>query len=159
IPGQSIPRGDIPAKAAGGEAYVQDIPMPGMDQTRVILPPRLQATIKAVQDASIEKLPGVLKGHRDGNLLAVMAARESQSAVAMNALAAATTWTEQETLPEQGRFFDYLKSLPAKNDVVLNRSASVATDGKTLSATFKRPYQMHGSIGPSCAIAQFNEDA
>src|SRR5436305_774700 len=36
-------------------------------------------------------------------------------------------------------------------------AATVPPGGKTLSATFKRPYQMHGSIGPSCAIAQFND--
>ena len=28
---------------------------------------------------------------------------------------------------------------------------------KTLSARYTRPYQMHGSIGPSCAVAQFDD--
>ncbi|MGC2715548.1 MAG: molybdopterin cofactor-binding domain-containing protein, partial [Pseudolabrys sp.] len=52
-----------------------------------------------------------------------------------------------------------LKSLPARNDVILNRVGPIPSGGKILSATFKRPYQMHGSIGPSCAIAQFKDDA
>ena len=47
-----------------------------------------KATIGAVDTAKVEKLPGVLKVHRDGNFLAVIAGREYQAVVAMNALAA-----------------------------------------------------------------------
>src|SRR5450830_1520441 len=68
---------------------------------------------------AVEKLPGVLKIHRDGNFLAVITEREYQAVVAMNALAAATTWVESETLPDQNTIYDYLKYLPAKNDVIL----------------------------------------
>ena len=155
--GQSVARVDIPAKVTGGEAYVQDMRMPGMVHARIVVPPSPKATVSAVDIAMIEKLPGVLKVHRDGNFLAVIAEREYQSLVAMNALAAATTWAEQETLPNPSTIYEYLKSLPAKNDVILNRKAATPSGGKTLSATFKRPYQMHGSIGPSCAIAQFKD--
>ena len=155
--GQSVARVDIPAKVTGGEAYVQDMRMPGMVHARIVVPPSLKATISAVDTAMVEKLPGVLKVHRDGNFLAVIAEREYQAVVAMNALAAATTWAEQETLPDPNTIYDYLKSLPARNDVILNRAAAIPPGGKTLSATFKRPYQMHGSIGPSCAIAQFKD--
>ena len=155
--GQSVARVDIPAKVTGGEAYVQDMRMPGMVHARIVVPPSPKATISAVDTTMIEKLPGVLKVHRDGNFLAVIAEREYQSVVAMDALAAATTWAEQETLPNPSTIYEYLKSLPAKNDVILNREAATPSGGKTLSATFKRPYQMHGSIGPSCAIAQFKD--
>jgi CO/xanthine dehydrogenase Mo-binding subunit len=159
IVGRPIARIDIPAKVTGGEAYVQDMRMPGMVHARIIVPPSPKATISAVDAAKVEKLPGVLKVYRDGNFLAVIAEREYQAVVAMNALAAATTWVENETLPDSKAIYDYLKSLPSKNDVVLNRAAAVPSGGKTLSATFKRPYQMHGSIGPSCAIALFKDDA
>src|SRR5207245_9266189 len=30
---------------------------------------------------------------------------------------------------------------------------------QTIEATYKRPYQAHGSIGPSCAVAQFVDGA
>ena len=159
IVGQPIARVDIPAKVTGGVAYVQDMRMPGMVHARIVVPPSPKATISAVDTAKVEKLPGVLKIHRDGNFLAVIAEREYQAVVAMNALAAATTWVENETLPDPKTIYDYLKSLPSKNDVILNRTAAVPPGGKTLSATFKRPYQMHGSIGPSCAIALFKDDA
>ena len=159
IVGQSIARVDIPAKVTGGEAYIQDMRMPDMVHARIIVPPSLKATISAIDTATVEKLPGVLKVHRDGNFLAVIAAREYQAVVAMNALAAATTWAELETLPDPNTIYEHLKSLPARNDVILNRVGPIPSGGKILSATFKRPYQMHGSIGPSCAIAPFKDDA
>ena len=159
IVGQSVARVDIPAKVTGGEAYIQDMRMPDMVHARIIVPPSLKATISAIDTATVEKLPGVLKVHRDGNFLAVIAAREYQAVVAMNALAAATTWAELETLPDPNTIYEHLKSLPARNDVILNRVGPIPSGGKILSATFKRPYQMHGSIGPSCAIAQFKDDA
>ena len=159
IVGQSIARVDIPAKVTGGEAYIQDMRMPDMVHARIIVPPSLKATISAIDTATVEKLPGVLKVHRDGNFLAVIAAREYQAVVAMNALAAATTWAELETLPDPNTIYEHLKSLPARNDVILNHVGPIPSGGKILSATFKRPYQMHGSIGPSCAIAQFKDDA
>ena len=33
-----------------------------------------------------------------------------------------------------------------------------AAEAKTLKATFTRPYLLHGSIGPSCAVAQWADD-
>ena len=158
IVGQSIARVDIPAKVTGGEAYIQDMRMADMVHARIIVPPSLKATISAIDTATVEKLPGVLKVHRDGNFLAVIAAREYQAVVAMNALAAATTWAELETLPDPNTIYEHLKSLPARNDVILNHVGPIPSGGKILSATFKRPYQMHGSIGPSCAIAQFKDE-
>lgn len=159
IVGQPVARVDIPAKVTGGQAYVQDMRMPGMVHARIVAPPSPKATVSGVDTAKVEKLPGVLKIHRDGNFLAVIAEREYQAVVAMNALAAATTWAERETLPDQKTIYDYLRSLPARSDVILNRAAATPPGGKSLAATFKRPYQMHGSIGPSCAIALFKDDA
>jgi len=158
VVGQPVPRVDIPGKVTGGEAYVQDMRMPGMVHARIVVPPSPKATIQSIDAASVEKLPGVLKVHRDGNFLAIITEREYQAVVASNALAAATTWIEKETLPDRATIYEYLKSLPAKDEVILKRGESPATGGKTLVATFKRPYQMHGSIGPSCAIAQFQDD-
>src|SRR5438046_475820 len=73
IVGQSIARVDIPAKVSGGEAYVQDMRLPGMVHARIVVPPSAKATIRSLDAAAIEKLPGVVKVYRNGNFLAVIA--------------------------------------------------------------------------------------
>jgi len=157
--GQSVPRVDIPAKVTGGAAYVQDMRLPGMVHARVVRPPSYGAQLIECETSAVEKLPGVVKIVRDGNFLAVVAEKEFQSIKAMNALAAATKWKETASLPKQDDLLAVLTSLPSQNTTIFERGNASATGQKTIEATYTRPYQAHGSIGPSCAVAQFVDGA
>jgi len=157
--GQSVPRVDIPAKVTGGAAYVQDMRLPGMVHARVVRPPSYDAQLTECDTSAVEKLPGVVKIVRDGNFLAVVAEKEFQSIKAMNALAAATKWKETASLPKQDDLLAVLTSLPSQNTTIFERGNASATGQKTIEATYTRPYQAHGSIGPSCAVAQFVDGA
>jgi CO/xanthine dehydrogenase Mo-binding subunit len=70
----------------------------------------------------------------------------------MRALAAAARWEEKPTLPDQAALYRTLQEMPSQEGVVAEAQAAVGAPAKTLEATFSRPYQMHGSIGPSCAV-------
>lgn len=153
VMGKPVPRVDIPAKVTGGAAYVQDLRLPGMVHARAIRPPRYGATLLSVDTAAVEAMPGVLKIVRDGSYLAVVAAGEWQAVTAMRALQAAAVWSEGERLPTQATIFETLQALPAQDTVILDRKADLAPSVRTLRARFLRPYGMHGSIGPSCAVA------
>ena len=153
--GRSVRRVDIPAKVGGGAAFVQDVRLPGMLHARVVRPPSYRATLLRVDTRPIEKLPGVRVVHRDGNYLAVIAEREYQALSAMHALATAATWNETPTLPEPDKLFEWLASAPAEEVPVLGGTGSLPRDSRVLEATYRRGYQMHGSIGPSCAVALF----
>ena len=157
--GQSVPRVDIPAKVTGGAAYVQDMRLPGMVHARVVRPPSYGAQLTECDTSTVEKLPGVVKIVRDGNFLAVVAEKEFQSIKAMNALAAATKWKETASLPKQDDLLAVLTSLPSQNTTIFERGNASAAGQKTIEATYTRPYQAHGSIGPSCAVAQFVDGA
>ena len=157
--GQSVPRVDIPAKVTGGAAYVQDMRLPGMVHARIVRPPSYGAQLTECETSAVEKLPGVVKIVRDGNFLAVVAEKEFQSIKAMNALAAATKWKETASLPKQDDLLAVLTSLPSQNTTIFERGNASATGQKTIEATYTRPYQAHGSIGPSCAVAQFVDGA
>jgi len=157
--GQSVPRVDIPAKVTGGAAYVQDMRLPGMVHARIVRPPSYGAQLTECDTSAVEKLPGVVKIVRDGNFLAVVAEKEFQSIKAMNALAAATKWKETASLPKQDDLLAVLTSLPSQNTTIFERGNASATGQKTIEATYTRPYQAHGSIGPSCAVAQFVDGA
>jgi len=151
--GRPQPRVDIPAKVAGGQAYVHDVRLPGMVHARVVRPPSYGATLASVEASGVEKMPGVVKIVRDGNFLAVVARREFQAIKAMRKLAAAARWNEQPRLPNQADLAQAVLALPARDFVILDRRQENVAAAKKLEATFTRPYQMHGSIGPSCAVA------
>jgi nicotinate dehydrogenase subunit B len=154
VMGRSVPRVDIPAKVTGGAAYVQDMRLSGMVHARIVRPPGYGAQLTDCDTAAIEKMPGVVKVIRDGNFLAVVATREFQAVKAMRALSAAAKWRETPSLPRQDDLFGVLTSLPSQDSTIFQRSDASAVGQKTIEASYTRPYQSHGSIGPSCAVAQ-----
>jgi len=159
VMGKPIPRVDIPAKVTGGAAYVQDMRLSGMVHARIVRPPSYGAQLTDCDTSAIEKLPGVVKVVRDGNFLAVVAKKEFQSVKAMNALAAVAKWKETPSLPKQDDLLAVLTGLPSQDSTIFERSNPSAVGQKTIEATYTRPYQSHGSIGPSCAVAQFVDGA
>lgn len=159
IVGKPMARVDIPAKVTGGAAYVQDLRLPGMVHARVVRPPSYGARLRELRTAEVEKMPGVLRVVRDGSFVAVVAEREFEAILAMRALEAAAHWVEPATLPGQADLFSYLQKLPAEVIVDLDRQAGGSPGARSIEASYRRPYQMHGAIGPSCAVSLFKDGA
>jgi nicotinate dehydrogenase subunit B len=155
--GQSVPRVDIPAKVTGGAAYVQDMRLPGMMHARIARPPSYGAELTGCDTSAVEKMPGVVKVIRDGNFLAVVAAKEFQAIKAMKVLSTVATWKENARLPRQDDLASMLTSLPAQTTTIFERHDPSVSGDRTIEATYTRPYQSHGSIGPSCAVAQLTD--
>ncbi|HUB15215.1 MAG TPA: molybdopterin cofactor-binding domain-containing protein [Acetobacteraceae bacterium] len=154
----NVPRVDIPAKATGGQAFVQDMRLPGMLHARVVRPPHPGARLAALDTSAVAVMPGVTQVVQDGSFVAVVARQEFQAIKAMRALEAGARWQAAAgTLPPQADIFAHLASLPAQDISVLNRGTPPSGTAKMLSARYTRPYQMHGSIGPSCAVAQLRD--
>jgi nicotinate dehydrogenase subunit B len=153
--GKSIPRQDIPRKFTGGAAYVQDIRMPGMVFGRVVRPPSPGAKLESVDESLVKKIPGVVAVVRDGNFLAVAAEREEQAIKARAALAKGAVWKESATLPPSGdALYEHMVARGVPAQVMLDKSGGGAP-AKTLEARYTRPFQAHGSLGPSCSVAQW----
>jgi nicotinate dehydrogenase subunit B len=159
VMGQPIPRVDIPAKVTGGAAYIQDLRLPGMVHARIVRPPSYGAELTACDVGPIEKLPGVVRVVRDGNFLAVVAEKEFQAVKAMNALSAVAKWKETASLPKQDDLPRVLTGLPSQDKIIFQQSDPASVGRKTFEASYTRPYQSHGSIGPSCAVAQLIDGA
>jgi nicotinate dehydrogenase subunit B len=154
VMGQPVPRLDIPAKVTGGAAYVQDMRLPGMVHARIVRPPSYGAQLTACDISATEKMPGVVKVVRDGNFLAVVAQKEFQAIKAMRVLSLAAQWQETASLPKQDDLLRVLTDLPSQDSTIFRHNDPSAVGAKTIEATYTRPYQSHGSIGPSCAVAQ-----
>jgi nicotinate dehydrogenase subunit B len=156
--GKSVPRRDIPSKVTGGRSYVQDVRLPGMVYGRVVRPPSYRAQLVSFDEAAIKAMPGVVAVTRDGSFLAVAAEREEQAIKAAQALRASAKWTEAADLPPpMPALYDHLQRMPAQDMVINQKVAAAPAGGKVVSydATYRRPYQAHASMAPSCAVAQF----
>jgi CO/xanthine dehydrogenase Mo-binding subunit len=159
IVGKPMPRPDVPAKVTGTNRYVHDFTLPGMLHGRVIRPPTIGAELVSVDESSVGHLPGV-KVVRIKNFLAVVAEDEWTCVRAMSAIKA--QWSDWNGLPEQGELIAALRagpfvkeeSLVKKGDADVQRPA----DAIALKATYFWPNQTHGSIGPSCAVADVTAD-
>lgn len=150
--GTDTPRTDLLAKVTGGMAFVQDLRLPDMLHARVVRPPSYSATLTALRAEGVSSLPGVVQVVRNGSFLAVAAEREEQAIRAAEALREAAQWRENETLPGDDALFSHLRREAGLRQQPDGRS------GRRLASTYEIPYRMHGSIGPSCAVAQFTDE-
>jgi nicotinate dehydrogenase subunit B len=158
--GKSQPRLDIPDKVTGKFTYMQDFALPGMYHGRVVRPPAVGATLLNVDETSIADIPGVVKVVRQENFLGVVAETEWAAIKASRRLAA--TWSEWVGLPSRVELWDYVRRTKIVKDDVTSHtgdSGKALEEAKQrLAATYDFAIHTHGSIGPSCAVAQFDGD-
>jgi CO/xanthine dehydrogenase Mo-binding subunit len=158
--GKSVPRDDIPDKVSGKFTYMHDFRVPGMLHGRVIYPPGTGAKLESVDESSIKRIPGVVKVVRDGNFLGVVAQSEWAAIKAAETLK--VNWSKKETLPDQAKLWDYVRQSKVAKDEVTSNTGNVAgpmgaDDSKVMKATYDFAIHTHGSIGPSCAVAEFKD--
>jgi nicotinate dehydrogenase subunit B len=152
--GSSVTRLDMAAMATGQLEYVQNVRVPGMLHGAVVRPPSVGATLVSVDEASVRAMPGVVKVVVKNNFVGVVAAKPWQAMQAAAALKA--TWKDGAALPPQREFYDYLRRQPSRDALVVNSKDVDEMLGKAptvVRATYFHPYQMHGSMGTSCAVA------
>jgi CO/xanthine dehydrogenase Mo-binding subunit len=155
--GTSVPRLNIPDKAFGRPHFVHDLELPAMLHGRVLRPPSPAATLRSLDDARARALPGVVAIVRDGSFVGVLAEREEVAVKALERLSAAAAWDERETLPDAAALGAWLRAQPVETKVVDERgAASAAAGARTVQARYTKPYLAHASIGPSCAVAQWD---
>jgi nicotinate dehydrogenase subunit B len=165
--GQSVPRVDLPAKATGELVYVHDVRVPGMLHGRVVRPPYagvdagafVGTSLIAVDEASVRDIPGLVAVVRIGDFVGVVAEREE------NAIKAATqlkvSWKPAPTLPDLRDIETALRANPSVPRTLIDKGdvdQAIAGAAKPMPRTYLWPYQMHASIGPSCAVADYQDD-
>ena len=160
VVGQPLKRPDLGAKVTGRHVYMQDFKLPGMMHGRVIRPPAIGATLVEVDASSIAAIP-LAKVVRIGNFLGVIAADEWAAVRAARELKA--RWTGGGGLPGNEGLIDAIRQAPvAAEETIASRgdaANALKTAAKTLRATYFWPPQTHGSIGPSCAVADLRDGA
>lgn len=162
IVGTSMPRIDLPPKFTGEHTYVQDVRVPGMLHGRVVRPPVVNSKPASIDESSIRNIPGIVKVVQQESFLGVVAETEWAAIQASRALK--VTWsTPLEKLPANKEELEtYLKTAkvvinanPVKKG---NAEEALSRASKTFQAAYHWPFQMHGMLGPSCAVADVQGD-
>jgi CO/xanthine dehydrogenase Mo-binding subunit len=132
-----------------------------MLHARMIRPTGLGGKLLSVDDAAARKVNGFVMVVRKQDFLAVVCKTEWAAVKAARALK--TTWDTPNSMPLQAHLYTYWRNLPvAKNEAVIKTGdavAALAGSAKRIKATYDFAPHTHGSMGPSCAVADFKDGA
>lgn len=167
IVGTPSKRVDIPGKATGALTFVHDMRIEGMAHGRVVRPPYagmdsgdfVGTSLIGIDRRSIDHLPGIIAVVTEGDFIGIVAEREEIAELAMHLL-----HVEWKPVPSLGAMDDlaaaisaqpsHARELQDKGDI----DTALAGAAHPMDRTYVWPYQMHASIGPSCAVADWTKD-
>jgi CO/xanthine dehydrogenase Mo-binding subunit len=163
--GVGVPRVDLPAKVRGEPSFVHDLRLPGLRHARVIRPPRPGATL--VDAGLAPSLPDHVDVVQRGSFLAVVADREADAVRGAEFAHRYSTWDGGDEVPpgldDPARMAANVRSTTAIVGgfaVVDDPVPPLAHDDAAhlVEAEYTKPFVLHGSIGPSAAVAHLDGD-
>jgi nicotinate dehydrogenase subunit B len=152
--GKPIPSLDRTALMTGQFEFVHHVRVPGMLHGRVVRPPEMGATVAHVDQESVRNVRGLVTVVVRKDFVGVVAETQYQATLAARQLA--VRWNPGPELPPQKDFFDHLQKQPAHDALSVDSKdvdARLAGASSVIRARYTYPYQMHGSVGASCAVA------
>jgi len=150
---------DRAALMTGQFEFLHHFHVDGMVHGRVVRPPEMGATVAHVDEQSVHDLPGLMKVVVRKDFVGVVAQTQYQAVVAARKLV--VRWNPGPSLPAQKTFFEHLQGQPAHDVLSVDSrdvEAQLAAAGTLVQARYTYPYQMHGSVGASCAVADVKAD-
>src|ERR1700723_1591359 len=158
--GKPIPSLDRADLMTGKFEFVHHVRIPGMLHGRVVRPPEMGATLVHIDEQSVRSVPGLVKVVVRKNFVGVVAETQYQAGLAARKLA--VQWNPGPGLPPQNGFFDSLRKQPSHDVVSVDSrdtDAQLAAANRVMRARYTYPYQMHGSVGASGAVADVKPES
>jgi CO/xanthine dehydrogenase Mo-binding subunit len=159
ILGSPAPRAEIPDLVTGRFEFVHNVRVPGMVHGRVVRPPAVGARLVRVDEESIQDSPGLVKVVVKKDFVGVVAEKPWQATKAAEKLTC--EWSPAPRLVSQRELYEHLRQKTPTSDRLVVDSGDVeetlAGADRIVSATYRHPYQMHGSVGSSCAVADVRD--
>jgi CO/xanthine dehydrogenase Mo-binding subunit len=152
--GKPVPSLDRVALMTGRFEFLHHFHVEGMLHGRVVRPPEMGATVAHVDEQSVRDLPGLVKVVVRKDFVGVVAQTQYEAVVAARKLV--VRWNPGPSLPDQKTFFKHLQGQPSHDVLSVDSrdvEAQLAAAGGVVRARYTYPYQMHGSVGASCAVA------
>ena len=160
--GKSPRRDDIPAKVNGTQRWAVDMKVPGMLHARNVRPPLVGATLKAIDEASVKDVPGLVKVVSRGNYVAVVCEREEQAIRAARQLKCEWAPPASAPFPASEELFTFMRAAtPSSSNepsVTGDVAAAIAGAATVIEAHYDVPFQGHTAFGPAHALADPSKD-
>jgi hypothetical protein len=120
----------------------------------------MKAKLESFDDSPCKGVAGYLGAVRVGDFLAVTAKTEWGAIRASRLIN--TKWSAWAGLPDQAKLMEWVRSVKVNKNEEFQKAGNVAEafaqpGMKVVSASYDWPVQTHGSLGPSCAIAEFKD--
>lgn len=158
--GTPVPRVEIPAMVTGRFEFVHNVRLPGMLHGCVVRPRVANPSLVAVDRRSVDGMPGLVDVVVRKQFVGVVAEKPWQAIQAAARLK--VEWASSAPLPPQDEFHERLRSQTPTRDTRMvdtgDVDAALRTAGRLVRATYRYPYQMHGSVGTACAVADVQGD-
>lgn len=164
VVGKPVQRVDLPAKMLAEFTYSADVRLPGMRYARVIRPSGRNATFAGWGPGYSTALgySGIVGIYRTGDFVYVLSTDEGTAAEVVTSLGPTiASWTDGPGLIPQASLPTALTSsqyVYASDDQVLvgQPGSAFANAPRQATATYFTPFQMHGSLAASAAVAEWD---
>jgi nicotinate dehydrogenase subunit B len=157
--GKSIRHVDIEDKVHSKLEYVHNVKVPGMLHGRVVRPPGINARLVSV-DGFPKRIPDLVKVVVQKDFVGVVCRTEAGAIKAAETIK--VTWNDPGGVPkDHDELYARMRTWPAQARLLANDGdvdKALRESAKVVEATYYYPYQLHGSMGPSCAIADVKKD-
>ena len=167
VVGTRVPRPEMLDKVRGTYQYMQHVRVPGMLHGRVVWPQGQVAgavsppKVVSIDESSIKDIPGARIVRRQ-NFVGVAAEREWDAVRAARQLK--VTWEAfPSVLPGHQGIHDSFRTATTNDIVVVDSGDANAAFNqpglRVASASYRGPYEAHGTMAPNCALADIKADS
>ena len=157
--GHGMPRVDLAERIRGEPVFAQDLQLPELRVARVVRPPRPGATLAG----DVPLVAGEAEVVRRGHFVAVVADTEWAAEAAAELLASRLTWTGGAPPPPESTDPGYMEGHVVESMSIVDGAGvdgppppplDLVGAATVVRATYRKPFLLHASIGPSAAAAR-----
>jgi CO/xanthine dehydrogenase Mo-binding subunit len=159
IVGQSLSRLDLADKVTGA-AFIHDLAPDDVLHARMLRRPWPGARLADFDEAAVRRAAGApVDIVRDGDLVAFTSDDEVAVMRAAQSARGLAVWTGGAQPPSDAGEPNWIRSQHARDRIVETGAVVGAAGNRVVEASFSRPFLTYGSIGPSCALAEYRDGA
>ena len=159
IVGKHLPRLDLPAKVAGA-GFIHDIAPKNVLHARVLRQPWRGAHLAVLDENAVRKAAGTpIEIIHESEFVAFTSGSELAAMRASEAARTLARWEGGAQPPADVGSPAWLKRQTSRDKITDTGEPGRAPAGRMVEASYSRPFLTYGSIGTSCALAEFTDGA